>query len=91
MIERRHSAFVERLSERIIWISAVGAAYVLVDPQISFGWNGIALRLGSAGFSADLKGSVITAILVGGFSAAAGYWLGSSNQGNPPEQPKEPT
>ncbi len=78
MIDRRRADFVERLSWRVIWISALGAAYVLIDPQISVGWGNMAMRLGSAGFSADLKGSVITAILVGGFTGAIGYWLGAS-------------
>ncbi len=94
MIDRRQSAFAERLSYVIVAIATLGAGWVLLDPQITFNWTWATISLGTkTGFSADLKGAIITSILVGGFSAVTGWVYGASKtpttQPQPAEQPKE--
>ncbi len=39
------------------------------------------VTFGLDGFSRDLKGAVISAILIGGWSAVKEYWLGASDGG----------
>ena len=60
-------------------IAALGAAWVLVDPRFVMPiTEDISIFIGGEGFSADLKGAVVTLILIGGFTAVKEYWLGSS-------------
>jgi hypothetical protein len=82
MIEKRaapHTPFQEKLSSRMLMIAGVGAILVLLDPKmiIPLGAD-ISLRIGGEGFSNDLKGMVIGAILVGGFNSIREFWLGTS-------------
>lgn len=82
MIERRATRFTERLSLIMCIVAAVGAIIVLLDPKITIIMGGgHKLEMGGEGFSADLKGAVITAILVSGWTAVKEYWLGSSAAG----------
>lgn len=78
MIERRASVFTEKLSMFMVSVAALGAFVVLVEPQIDITQYGV--KFGTD-FSADLKGAVITAILIGGWTAVKEYWLGSSAGG----------
>lgn len=92
LMERRRSAFPERLSYVIVTIASLGAFWVLIDPQITGSLLGLTISLGTkSGFSPDLKGAIITSILVGGFSAVTGWVYGASKtQTNvPPPQPPE--
>lgn len=83
MIERRVSRYIEKLSMVLVVVSSIGAILVLVDPVISFAFTGgTTIKIGGTGFSDQLKGAVVSLILVGGFSAVISYWLGASNQGD---------
>jgi len=63
-------------------VSSIGAILVLVDPVITFAlMNGTTIHIGGNGFSDQLKGAVVSLILVSGFAAVIGYWLGASDQG----------
>lgn len=79
--ERRAAGpFQERLSLFMVIVAALGAAWVLVDPKLTVPVGDVVVNLGG-GFSNDLKGAVISAILIGGWSAVKEYWLGSSAGG----------
>ena len=78
MEERRSGVFTEKLSLFMVVTAALGAVLVLFDPKTTFVVAGQTLNLGGEGFSADLKGAVISAILIGGWTAVKEYWLGSS-------------
>lgn len=78
MKERRTSKFTERLSLFMVRVAAIGAAYVLLAPKFTFTLYGQVIEIGSEGFSADLKGAVVSLILIGGWSAVKEFWLGTS-------------
>lgn len=78
MEERRASPFTEQLSLFMLRVAALGAFLVLFDPKFTFEILGQVVQIGGDGFSADLKGAVISAILIGGWTAVKEYWLGSS-------------
>lgn len=78
--ERRATRFTERLSMFMVVVAAFGAFVVLVDIKFVFTFGPQIVQVGS-GFSADLKGAVISAILIGGWSAVKEYWLGASASG----------
>ena len=61
----------------MVVVAALGAAFVLLDPKWSTEIAGMKVSFGGS-FSADLKGAVITAILIGGWTAVKEYWLGAS-------------
>ncbi len=74
--------FVERLSCILVLVSSLGAMLVLVDPVVVLTTSsGTIFKIGGTGFSDQLKGAVISLILVSGFAAVIAYWLGASNQG----------
>lgn len=79
--ERRAGKFTERLSLFMVIVAAIGAAFVLADPKIELSFWGQTLTIDGVDFSADLKGAVIFAILIGGWVAVKEYWLGASDQG----------
>lgn len=79
MMDRRKSVFPERLSIRVIWIAGVGAFLVLLDPSITLTFYGQVIKLGGDGFSSELKGAVITIMLIGGWTAVMSFWLGASD------------
>lgn len=75
--------FIERLSCILVVFSAIGAMLVLVDPVLTLQLgNGNTLKIGGEGFADQMKGAVLTLILVAGFTAVVQYWLGASNQGD---------
>ena len=78
MVERRASKFTERLSLFMVRVAAIGAAYVLLEPKFTFMIYDQIIEIGSEGFSADLKGAVVSLILIGGWSAVKEFWLGTS-------------
>ena len=73
------SKFTERLSFFLVAVAAAGAFLVLLDPHITISIGGQVFKIGNGGFSADLKGAVVSLILIGGFTAVTTYWLGSSD------------
>jgi len=81
MEDRRTSKFTEKLSMFMCAVAAFGAFFVLADPQLHFEFFGQSIDVDGADFSADLKGAVIFAILIGGWVAVKEYWLGASDQG----------
>ena len=70
--------FTERLSLLMVTVASLGAFLVLIDPKLTLQIAGQTVVLGGGGFSADLKGAVVSLILIGGWSAVKEYWLGSS-------------
>jgi hypothetical protein len=77
--ERRSKVFIEKLSMFMVSVAALGAFIVLFDPKFVITIAGQTISLGGAtGFSADLKGAVVSLILIGGWTAVKEYWLGSS-------------
>ncbi len=90
--ERRNRHFIEALSCTLVWFSGLGALLVLVDPVVTYPMaNGAVIKLGGSGFSDQFKGAVVTLILVAGFTAVTGYWLGAANQQTTqPDEPREP-
>ena len=78
MEERRASPFTEKLSMFMVGVAALGAFVVLLDIKYTVTIGGAVIQIGSDGFSADLKGAVISAILIGGWTAVKEYWLGAS-------------
>ena len=81
MEDRRLSKFPERLSTHVVWVAAIGAFLVLLDPRVAFTIAGQTIAFGGEGFSAELKGAVITIMLIGGWTAVTGYWLGTTDSG----------
>lgn len=79
MMDRRKSVFPERLSIRVIWIAGVGAFLVLLDPSVTLTFYGQVIKIGGDGFSSELKGAVITIMLIGGWTAVMSFWLGASD------------
>ncbi len=75
------TAFPERLSFWVVLIAAIGAFLVLIDPQVELAVRGQTLKLGGEGFSSELKGAVITIMLIGGWTAVMSFWLGQSESG----------
>lgn len=78
MEERRSSRYTEKISTFMVLVAALGAYIVLVDPKISLTILGQTFTVDGGDFSADLKGAVISAILIGGWTAVKEYWLGAS-------------
>jgi hypothetical protein len=75
--ERRSGKFTERLSMFMVAVGALGALIVLLDVKFTIVLANQTVSIGT-GFSPDLKGAVITAILISGYTAVKEYWLGSS-------------
>lgn len=74
--------FVRWLSLVLVIVSSIGAMIVLIDPVITFvQTSGTTIKIGGEGFSDQLKGAVVSLILVAGFASVITYWLGASNQG----------
>lgn len=78
-----NGTFVEKLSMCLIRGSMAGAALILLDPTMAYTFaDGTVFHLGGTGFSEQLKGAVISAILITGFAGVITYWLGASKQGD---------
>jgi hypothetical protein len=78
MEERRSSRYTEKISTFMVIVASLGAYIVLVDPKITITFLGQSLVINGGDFSADLKGAVISAILIGGWTAVKEFWLGAS-------------
>lgn len=79
--ERRSNVFVERVTIYVIIIAAIGAFLVLIDPKVALDLGGQQIAFGGDGFSSELKGAVITIMLIGGWTMAIGYWLSDTATG----------
>lgn len=73
--------FRECLSVIMVTTAALGGFLVLLDPEFIIGPEGWSFKIGSDGFSKELKGAVVTIMLIGGWQAVQGYWLGASAGG----------
>lgn len=84
MIERRATQFVERVSLHLMWIAAVCAIVILIDPRliIPVGSSGWTFALGGDGFSSELKGVIIGIIVGAGITGVSKYWLDASASSN---------
>jgi hypothetical protein len=78
MIERRAGRFTERLSLLMVIVAAIGGFFVLLDPRFTIPIGDVTLAIGGTGFSQELKGAVVTIMLIGGWTAVKEYWLGAS-------------
>lgn len=78
---RKAPRFTERLSLFMVRIAALGGFFILLDPRFSGILLGQPLSIGGEGFSADLKGAVVTVMLIGGWTAVKEFWLGASAGG----------
>ena len=79
--DRRSNGFAEHLSIYIVVIAALGAFLVLLDPRVELVIGVQKISIGGEGFSSELKGAVITIMLIGGWTAAVSYWLGNTESG----------
>lgn len=83
MPDRQPSKFIERLSMALVILASVGTVIVLIDPVITLSLpSGTTIKFGGTGFSDQLKGAVVSLILVSGFAGVIAYWLGASNTGD---------
>ena len=80
-VEKRAGRFTEKLSMFMAIASAMGGFYVLLDPRFTLTFYDQVVTIGGEGFSADLKGAVVSLILIGGWTAIKEYWLGASASG----------
>lgn len=77
------SKFIERLSMALVALASIGTVIVLIDPVILLNLpSGTTIKFGGTGFSDQLKGAVVSLILVSGFAGVIAYWLGASNTGD---------
>jgi hypothetical protein len=82
-MDRQPSKFIERLSTMLVVLASVGTIIVLIDPVILLSLpSGTTIKFGGTGFSDQLKGAVVSLILVSGFAGVIAYWLGASNAGD---------
>jgi hypothetical protein len=80
MDDRRGGGFNEKLAFVLVIGGIIGALVVLLDPVITITTSaGTVLHFGGTGFSDQLKGAVVSMILVSGFAAVITYYFGSSN------------
>lgn len=81
VVERRATKFTEKLSTFMVITAALGGFLVLLDPRISGEIAGVPFAIGGEGFSPELKGAVVTIMLIGGWTAVKEFWLGASAAG----------
>lgn len=79
-IDRRPAEFAERLSIILVQGALVGGFIVLFDIKITLTIWGQVVSIGS-GFAAETKGMVLQSMLISGFAAVVGFWLGTTKQG----------
>lgn len=78
-VDRRSAKFTETLSMFMSIVAAVGAFLILLDPQLTLTISGQIVKIGGEGFSSELKGAVVTIMLLGGWTAVQKFWLSSSD------------
>lgn len=80
--ERRRSGdFIERLSYVLIIGAFVGGYIVLLDIKFVLDIGDQIIEIGGDGFSPEVKGVVLQSMLISGFAAVVGFWLGTTKQG----------
>jgi len=78
---RRSGDFIERLSLILVLGAFVGGFIVLLDIKFIFAFGGQIIQVGKDGFSPEVKGVVLQSMLITGFAAVVGFWLGTTKQG----------
>lgn len=78
--DRRPSEFLERLSVILVVGAFLGGFIVLFDFKMTLTFWGQIINIGS-GFAPETKGMVLQSMLISGFAAVVGFWLGASKQG----------
>lgn len=83
MIEQRKRSgdFVERLSMFLVLGAFLGGFIVLLDVRFVLTLWGQVIQVGKEGFSPEVKGVVLQSMLITGFAAVVGFWLGTTKQG----------
>lgn len=84
--ERRHPSpgserFIQRLSWLLVVAAIIGGFIVLLDVRFTLTLWGQVVSVGKEGFSPELKGVVLQSMLITGFAAVVGFWLGTTKQG----------
>lgn len=79
-IDRRPPEFAERLSLLLVRGALIGGFIVLFDIQITLTLFEQIVQVGS-GFAPETKGMVLQSMLISGFAAVVGFWLGTTKQG----------
>lgn len=62
----------------MVMVAAFGALVVLLDVKVTYHITENTVIAVGGTFSNDLKGAVISAILISGWTAVKEYWLGAS-------------
>lgn len=86
MIERRDPSpgsehFVQKLSMYLVLGAFLGGFIVLLDIRFTLTLWGQIISVGKEGFSPEVKGVVLQSMLITGFAAVVGFWLGTTKQG----------
>ena len=78
VIDRRDPKFTERISMYMVVVATIGAFLILLDPKFTLTIAGQAITIGGEGFSQELKGAVVTIMLLGGWTSVQKFWLDTS-------------
>lgn len=84
--QRRSSDFIESLSKILVVGAFVGGYIVLLDIKFALTVWGQVITIGGDGFDAAVKGVVLQSMLITGFAAVVGFWLGTTKQGQDQSQ-----
>lgn len=76
---RAQSRFIEKFSVLVFCSAMLGCAFVLMDPKLTFIDHQWTFILGSAPFSAEIRGSVVSLGLLAMLGSLATLWFGIKN------------
>ena len=79
IIDRRDPKFTERISMFMVAVATIGAFLILLDPKFTLTVYGQVINIGGEGFSQELKGAVVTIMLLGGWTSVQKFWLDTSD------------
>jgi hypothetical protein len=79
--QRRSGDFIERISIILVVGAFIGGFIVLLDVRFVLTIFGQTIQIGQNGFAPEVKGMVLQSMLISGFAAVVGYWLGTTKQG----------
>lgn len=78
-VERRDPKFTERISMYMVVVATIGAFLILLDPKFTLTIGGQVIAMGGEGFSQELKGAVVTIMLLGGWTSVQKFWLDTTD------------
>lgn len=86
MIEKRRSRFAERLTIWMFVLAAIGAAIVILEPEIRwYPTESFSLHIGGHKFSDEMVGGVVVLVIIGTITALIRFWFPGSEI-PPPQQ-----